>query len=630
MKKSDLIFITIGVLFLSSCVNMHIRKGDRHYDHLSFKKATAHYEKALKNRGDVHTERKLAESYAYSNQVKKAHAVYSRFIDTDAAKSFDYFNYGRVKMGVGEPLAAIPYFEKYLNTKPDDIVAQMLLASCKSINERFRDTTLYDLTPIVIEGFENTFAAQEYQNGVVFNADENVFLNSKKSTWTGNSYLSLYYMEKDQEGNWLNPEALKGQINGPFHDGPATFSADGKTVYFTRSNYVGRRLKANEDNVSNLKIFKADLSDGKWKNITPFPYNNDDYSIGHPTLSKDGKTMFFVSDMPGGFGGTDLYRSKWKDGKWTKPENLGEDVNTEGNEMFPYIHEDGSLYFSSTAHNSMGGLDVFITYEHVDHWAYPENLNYPINTFADDFAFQLDDNGLNGFVSSSRDQKDGMYEFEKNAPTFRLFGFAHVKGEKTPVEGVTVEITDADTKEVIQMKSGPDGKFMLKLEPEKEYLLLCTKEGCFTRTDNIITKGLKYSENFYADFLVEEIVIDKPIVLENIYYDFDRSYIREDAGKELDKLAKLLKDNPSISIEMGSHTDARGSDNYNMVLSSKRALAAVRYLIKKGIDSERLTWKGYGESVPVNECTNGVKCSEEKHQDNRRTEFKVIEINTNK
>lgn len=628
MKKSSLILVTIGILILSSCVNMQIRKGDRHYDHLSFKKATVHYEKALKKGAGIHTERKLAESYAYTNQVEKAHAVYLNFIDTEAAVPVDYFNFARVKMGVGEPLAAIPYFEKYLQTKSDDIVAQMLLASCKSINERFRDTTLYDLTPIVIDGFENTFAAQEYQNGVVFNADEKVILNSKKSTWTGNSYLSLYYMEKDQEGNWLNPEALKGEINGPFHDGPATFSADGKTVYFTRSNYVGRRLKANENNVSNLKIFKAELVDGKWKNVTPFPYNNDDFSIGHPTLSKDGKTMFFVSDMPGGFGGTDLYRSRWVDGKWSKPENLGKDVNTDGNEMFPYIHEDGSLYFSSTAHNSMGGLDVFITYEHGDHWAYPENLNYPINTFADDFAFQLDDNGLNGFVSSSRAEKDGMYEFEKNAPTFRLFGFAHVKGEKTPVEGVTVEITDADTKEVIKMKSGPDGKFMLKLEAEKEYLLLCTKEGCFTRTDNIVTKGLKYSENFYADFLVEEIVIDKPIVLENIYYDFDRSYIREDAAKELDKLAKLLKDNPSISIEMGSHTDARGSDNYNMVLSSKRALAAVRYLIKKGIDSERLTWKGYGESVPVNECTNGVKCSEEKHQDNRRTEFKVIEINT--
>lgn len=627
MKKNYILLIAIGVLFISSCANMHIRKGDKHYEHLSFNKAIKHYEKAVKKGESEHAERRLARSFVYTNQIKKAHEVYNKFIDSEKAKSFDYFNYGQVKMGVGEPLAAIPYFEKYLNTQPNDIVAQMLLASCRSVSARFRDTTLYELQPVITDGFENTFAIQEYKDGVVFNADKNALLNSKKSSWTGNSYLNLYYMEKNEEGNWLNPEALKGDINGPFHDGPATFSKDGNTVYFTRSNYVGRRLKSNEDNVSNLKLFKAEQIDGKWKNVTPFPYNSDDYSVGHPTLSEDGKTLYFVSDMQGGFGGTDIYRSFYKDGTWTKPKNLGKEVNTSGNEMFPYIHEDGSLYFSSAAHNSMGGLDVFITYEHEDHWAHPENLNYPINTFADDFAFQLDDSGLTGFVSSSRADKDVMYEFKKNDPTFQLFGFAHIKGEKTPVEGVTVEITDAETGEVIKMKSGSDGKFKLKLKPEKEYLLLCTKEGCFTRTDNIVTKGLKYSEDFYADFLVEQIVIDKPIVLENIYYDFDKSYIRKDAALALDKLAKLLKDNPSINIEMGSHTDSRGPDNYNLVLSEKRALAAVKYLVSKGIDRKRLTWKGYGETKLVNECGNGVRCSEKKHQNNRRTEFKVTEIN---
>jgi len=616
----------IGILILSSCANMHIRKGDKFYENLSFSKAITHYEKALKKGENVHAERRLARSYVYANEIKKAHKAYNTFIDTESAKSFDYFNYGRVKMGMGEPKAAILYFERYLEVMPDDVVAQMLLSSCKSTSQRFRDTTLYDLEPIITDGFENTFAAQEYEDGVVFSADKEAILSSRKSSWTGNSYLNLYYMEKDADGNWLNPEALKGSINGPFHDGPATFSADGKTVYFTRSNYVGRRLQANEDKESNLKIFKAELVEGKWKNVSPFPYNNDDYSVGHPTITEDGKTMYFVSDMPGGFGGTDIYRAHLKEGKWTKPENIGKEVNTAGNEMFPYIHDDGSLYFSSTAHNSMGGLDVFITYEHGDHWAYPENLNYPINTFADDFAFQLDDNGLNGFVSSSRSDKDGMYEFKKNDPTFQLYGFAHIKGEKTPVEDVTVEITDDETGEVIKMKSGPDGKFKLKLEPNKEYLLLCTKEGCFARTDNIVTKDLKYSHDFYADFLVEEIVVDKPIELENIYYDFDKSYIREDAAKELEKLVKLLKDNPSITIEMGSHTDSRGSDNYNMVLSDKRAMAAVEYLVAQGIERTRLTWKGYGESKPVNECTNGVPCSEEKHQDNRRTEFKVTEI----
>ena len=275
----------------------------------------------------------------------------------------------------------------------------------------------------------------------------------------------------------------------------------------------------------------------------------------------------------------------------------------------------------------MGGLDVFITYYTGEQWAQPENLNYPINSAADDFAFSINRDSRTGFVSSSRADADGMYKFKKHDPTFHLYGFARKKGTQVPVAGVTVEITDAETHEVIGKKSDLDGKFDLKLQPEKEYLLLCTKEGCFTRTDVISTKGLKFSENFYADFEVEEIVIGKPIVLENIYYDFDKWNIRKDAALELDKLVQLLNDNPQIEIEMGSHTDSRGADNYNMVLSQRRALSAVRYLIAQGISADRLTWKGYGETQLVNHCGNNVRCSEEEHQQNRRTEFKVTKIN---
>jgi outer membrane protein OmpA-like peptidoglycan-associated protein len=292
--------------------------------------------------------------------------------------------------------------------------------------------------------------------------------------------------------------------------------------------------------------------------------------------------------------------------------------------MFPYIHSDGTLYFSSNAHNSMGGLDVFMTYHYNDRWMQPENLNYPLNTNKDDFGYVLNADNMTGFVSSARTDKDELYEFRKNAPKFNLFGMARKKGTDIAIEGVTVEITRKSDNKVITMVSGQDGKFQYALNGEEEYHLLCTKMGCFTRTDKVSTVGLKYSENFYADFEVEDIVIGKPIVLENIYYDFDKWNIREDAALELDKLVKLLNDNPTIYIEMGSHTDARGTDQYNLVLSDKRAKATVDYLILKGIDPKRLTWKGYGETVPVNECINKVTCDEDKHQLNRRTEFKVI------
>jgi peptidoglycan-associated lipoprotein len=625
--KKRYAFLAIGLsVVLSACVGTHIRKGNNYFEHYHYAKAIKHYQKALPKTDDINVKRSLAKSFFETNQIDQAKSLYAQLVDSPASNAFDYFYYGRTLMATGEHTQAIPYFEKYLMEHPNDVVAEMLLASSKSINDRFRDTTLFDLKPIIAQDFENTFSIIQYRDGAVFNADKQVFLNRRKSSWTGNSYLGLYYMEKDEKGNWLTPELLKGDVSGPFHDGPATFSADGNVVYFTRSNYFRKTLKANQENESNLKIFSAELVGGKWKNLKEFPFNSDDYSVGHPSLSADGKTLYFVSDMPGGFGGTDIYRSFLVDGNWSKPENLGSTINTPGNEMFPYIHSDGSLYFSSNAHNSMGGLDVFITYFTGQKWAQPENLNYPINSIGDDFSFSINRDNQTGFVSSSRMGPDEMYKFRKNAPTFELVGFAHKKGEDTPVEGVKVEITDSKTGEIIIQYSGKDGKFNLMLEPEKEYLLLCTKMGCFTRTDNISTKGLKYSERFYADFEVEEIVIGKPIVLENIYYDFDKYHIRPDAAIELDKLVKFLNDNPELEIELGSHTDSRGADNYNMVLSSKRAQSAVLYLISKGIDASRLTWRGYGESVLINHCDEGVRCSEEEHQANRRTEFKVMKI----
>lgn len=627
MKKKNLLYVLVAGVVLSSCTGYHIRKGDRYYEHFAFAKAIKHYEKAYKKDDNICLKSRLADSYLNINDIPKAHEMYAKLVQRPEAKPFEYFNYGKSLMGMGKHDQAAEYFKKYLEVYPADIVANMLYSASISVNDRFRDTTLYTLTPIVTETKASSFGVIEYQDGVVFNADKEVFNPNRKSQWTGRSYLDLYYMEKDEDGNWLNPELLKGDLSGPFHDGPATFSEDGKVVYFTRSNYIRRKIKVDEHNVSNLKIFRAELVDGKWRNLTEFPYNSDNYSVGHPSLSKDGKTLYFVSDMEGGFGGTDLYQCILdENGKWGEPENLGQVVNTPGNEMFPYIHDDGALYFSSNAHNSMGGLDVFITYYTGEGWAQPENLNYPINSTADDFAFSINRDNRTGFVSSSRADADGIYKFKKHDPTFHLYGIARKKGTDIPVEGVTVEITIDGTYEVIQKSSDKDGKFDMRLAPESTYLLLCTKEGCFTRTDKIVTEGLKYSENFYADFEVEEIVVGKPIVLENIYYDFDKCTIREDAAIELDKLVKLLEDNPEIDIEMGSHTDSRGPARYNELLSSRRALSAVRYLISQGIDPSRLTWKGYGKNDLVNECDGTVWCSEEKHQQNRRTTFTVTRI----
>jgi peptidoglycan-associated lipoprotein len=630
MKKNILTSLAIlsMLILLGSCANSLFKKGNKEYEYLAYDKAIKHYEKGLSKDFRLAEKIKLANSYRLTNDIENAEKNYEDIINYQNLDAQVYIQYADVLMQQNKYVYAREYLKKYLAINKNDVVAKMMLASCNSISERYRDTTLYKLERINFDQYSNFFSAQEYQNGMVFSADKEVYGGKKKNPWTGNSYLDIYTAQKDSAGKWMKPTTLKGDINGPLHEGPATFNQEGTIVFFTRSNYIkNKKMKLNALSENNLKIFKAELVDGKWKKLEELAFNSDDYSCGHPALSADGKTLYFVSDMPGGLGGTDIYKCTFDGQKWSKPENLGNTINTAGNEMFPYIHKDGTLYFSSDSHNSMGGLDVFMTYYTGERWVQPENLNYPLNTSKDDFSFALNKDNKTGFVSSTRSKEDKVYTFTKNDPTFNLIGFARKKGTQFPVEGVTVKITDASNNAEITMVSGKDGKFKMKLAPEKEYLLLCTKLGCFTRTDKISTKSLKYSEDFYADFEVEEIIIDKPIVLENIYYDFDKWNIREDAAIELDKLVKILNDNPTIDIEMGSHTDSRGSDTYNMVLSDKRAKAAVDYLVFKGIDAKRLTWKGYGESKLVNNCANDIKCSVEEHQKNRRTEFKVTKIN---
>ncbi len=627
MKSTINRILVLTILVMSvACTAYHTRKGNTLYDYMAYSKSIPHLEKATAKADNDTLQLKLADAYFKTGKLENADSLYVRMFNQGKRDPHMLFEMGRVTMTEGKFEEAADYFRRYLQTHRNDLIAKMLITSCNSVNMRYRDTTLYKLNPIKEEKFRNAFSMIEYQNGAVFVADKEVFSGRKTSAWTGNSYLDLYTMKKDSAGNWLSPELLQGDVNGRLHEGPATFTSDGNTVYFTRSNYFKRKMVVNGKKENNLKIFKATLVDGKWKNLEEFSYNSDDYSVGHPALSEDGTKLFFVSDMPGGFGGADLYISEWNGNTWDKPINLGSVVNTHGNEVFPYYHQDGALYFSSDAHNTMGGLDVFITYHDGKRWATPENLNYPLNSTKDDFGYSLNKDNRTGFVSSSRASSDKLYAFNKFPPTFNLYGISHEKGSEKRIQGVTVEITNKTTGEISTLISDVEGKFKFSLKPESIYHLLCTKMGCFTKTDEISTLGRKYSEDFYADFEVEPIVINKPIVLENIYYDFDKWNIRLDAAKELDKLAQLLKDNPELDIEMGSHTDVRGNDQYNQILSDKRALATVKYLIARGIEANRLTYRGYGEKILVNHCKNGVHCTEYEHQKNRRTEFKVTRI----
>jgi outer membrane protein OmpA-like peptidoglycan-associated protein len=340
--------------------------------------------------------------------------------------------------------------------------------------------------------------------------------------------------------------------------------------------------------------------------------------------------MYFASDRPGGMGGSDLYVVRKSNGAWGQPVNLGSGINTSGNEVFPYVWKDSALYFSSDGLHGMGGLDIFKSILVDTVVGVPVNMGYPLNTNYDDFGFIANNDVSEGYFSSNRDASnteiDQIYRVVFQDIRFTLLGVAVSKNTQKPVEGVTVELKNRTNGRKETVMTGPDGSFKFKLDPRTDFSVMGSKDGYFTNTEDVTTVGKNQSEDMYVKLKLEleEIVVNKPIVLENIYYDLDKSEIRPDAKPGLDKLVAIMNENPDIRIELGSHTDSRADDAYNDRLSQKRAESAVKYIVSSGISRDRITAKGYGERQLVNGCKNGVQCTEQEHQANRRTEFKVV------
>jgi peptidoglycan-associated lipoprotein len=645
--KTKITLFLITIVAFSSCSQYYLRKGNKSYSTMQYDNAITNYNKYLSKKSSDDAKIKLANSYRLNNDYENAEKWYSQIVLLNDIDPVNMFHYAKILMNNKKYKEAKKWFTNYLKSKTDDLLAKTLLSSCDACENFYEDTTLYSVELADIPEITTAFGQVKYGNQIVFSADKSSFLSARESGWTGRSYLDLYYTEKDNSGKWQQPTLLPGDINGVYNEGPATFNKAKNVVYFTKNNYVDKKkLLKSSKNENNLKIFRAELVNGKWTNLEELAFNSNEYSCGHPALSPDEKTLYFVSDMPGGFGGLDIYKvtfvgevnssqvaEKRNSGEeicstvWSAPQNLGKAINTTGNEMFPYVHNDGTLFFSSDGLVGLGGLDVFSSTFDGTKWKAPENLKYPLNSSKDDFAYVLNEDNKTGYLSSNRNDLDKIYEIRKNDPTFILTGTVSVKGSNLPVKDATVELVNKETNEKEVIVTDDNGKYSLKLKPESLSKIQATKDGYFkSGSTEISTVGKKISETFRADFQLVEIVIEKPIVLENIYYDLAKWDIREDAAVELDKFVSLLNENPKISVELSSHTDSRADDHYNMVLSEKRAKAAVDYLISKGIDANRLKWKGYGETQLVNRCANGVGCNEEEHQQNRRTEFKVIKI----
>lgn len=708
-----------AVSLFSAFAQSDIQKGNELYRLYAYSRAIPFYEKAIsKNDTMLETRMRLADCFLKINEIDKAEKYLSEVVQSNRSTPLHKYTYAQVLMTRGKYEEARKWLQEYVQLSPGDERGKEAITAIDKLSNFYSDSSFYSVKRLEINSANGDLCPVFYKDGIVFTSSrESADGKSKIQEWTDKPYFALYYA-RGQEANFGTPEAFAKNIQIKYNDGPACFSQTGSEMYLTRNNVEKGKAVKTADRTVRLKLVFAKLKDGNFIDEKNFKYNSNDYNCAHAFLSPDQQKLYFASDMPGGFGGMDIWMCKMEDsGEWGTPENMGSMVNTQGNELFPSISEDGTFYFTSNGRAGLGGLDIYSAKISNGKINKVQNMGYPVNTSDDDFALVYDNQKKVGYFSSNRLNKGGdddLYMFKRAAvtvkgfvydkatwegipmatvkisedgvdqdvittdakgnftasarpgkgydflaskenykdntvsianidpdkggvevripleqvPHFDLKGSVFEEGSKQPIGNIKVTLTNQKTKEKKDTLTDADGKFHFLLESETDYTVSVKKENCGTNMVEKSTVGLKKSTTLYADmglFCVGDI-----IKIDNIYYDLAKWNIRPDAAKELDKLLDILSKYPTMKIELRSHTDCRASYKYNDDLSQKRATSAVEYLTKKGIDKSRMVAKGYGEHVLVNKCEcegdRKVPCTEEEHQQNRRTEFKILAI----
>ncbi|PKQ62330.1 hypothetical protein BZG02_13560 [Labilibaculum filiforme] len=713
MRKLTRTILFLGILFTNFSVGAQLlEKANKHFDSFSYQEAVELYEIIWqKDSSNLNIAKQLANSYRLVNNTEKSEQWYARLIKTEIAESEDYLHYSRALQSNMKYSEAKLWMEKYLensNTPNQDVIDLGGIAKLKE------NSLKVNVEPISANSEASDFGVAYYRNDVVFSsAREKTSLIKRNHLWNNQNYLRLYQAHVGDEGNLLNASLFSKNLTTNLHDGPVCFTNSGDEMFLTR-NYLSssKRAKRNNQGVVSIKLYHCNKEGDDWSAPELLSINLDGYSTGHPALAADGKSLYFISDRPGGFGGTDLYVSTKIESGWSEPKNLGDKINTPENEMFPFVDGTNKLFFASKGHLGFGGLDIF-SIDLNDSNSKPLNLGSPINSAKDDFNLILKkgsgyfaSNRLKGesyddiyyFTLLSRTIKgqvfnaetkeilgntkvslidktgklsevitdsDGKFLFEitkidnyqlrsekkyffdgegaipaselrRNAELNQLIyqipdrellldGIVVYQEDQFPVDNVNVSIKNKMSAEIIDLTTDANGKFSVTLLRDIDYIIEYHKKGILGKSRKLSTHEV-IGNKLFAKEEVDKVQVGKVFVLDNIFYDVNKSNIRIDAAFELDKLVVVMTDNPSLKIELSSHTDSRGSDSYNMALSKRRAIEAVEYIVSKGISPDRLKAKGYGETKLINRCANGVTCSKEEHQANRRTEVKILEM----
>ena len=648
-KKPLLLIIFIFCLIEANVLAQEVKedrlvtKANESYDNYSFSPAIDIYKRVL-DKGYVSADllKKLGNSYYFNADYDAAAETYKRLVDeyTSTVTPEYYFRYSQTLKTLGDYENSNVFMSKFIEATSDDNRAKAFEGEKNYLEDIKKNSGRYDLESFRYNSSYSDFAPSFYKEGIIFSSDRDTGnLARYRHTWNSKDFLDLYKVDTDSSStNFVTK--LGDNLNTRLHESTSITTKDGNTIYFTRNNFKDGKYVKDEEGVIRLKIFKATLQDGVWSNSTELPFNSDAYSVAHPALSPDEKTLYFVSDMPGTMGESDIFKVKVaEDGSYGTPENLGNSINTEARETFPFVTSEEVLYLSSDGHPGLGGLDVFATKisdEKYDRAIF--NVGEPVNSKMDDFTFIFNEENRKGYFASNRPEgmgADDIYGFVENTPlqlecVQEITGTVRDKISNKVLVGATVKVIDENNEEILSTITDSEGNYTLSLD---------CNQGNFVRA---LTQGYVPSEEYLEksdskpkiiDFYLERDTVTagfgddlaKLLQLSTIYFDFDKYNIRSDSEVEVEKVIAAMEKYPSLRIKVNSHTDSRGKDSYNLWLSQKRAESTVSYMVAKGIASERLEGKGFGETKLVNECANGVKCSKVNHELNRRSEFIIME-----
>ncbi|WP_296316813.1 OmpA family protein [Winogradskyella sp. UBA3174] len=613
-----------------------VKLADKFFENFGYIKAIELYEKAVE-KGDksAHVLTRLGDAFYNNAKLDKAAYWYGEAVKEHEDIKAEYiFKYIQSLRSIGQYEEADKWFKELSAAQkgdsrllkgynPDEVDLYNKLTS--------KNKVLVNIENLPFNSENSDFGSFVYNNTLYFASSRG---DSKKVyNWNKEPFLELFQVsisEDENKSTYGEPaEITASDINTDYHEASVVITNDGKTIYFTRDNINKRnRLKYDKKGTTHLKIYKASLEGDQWTNIIELPFNDNVYSTGHPALSSDNKILYFVSDREGGIGQTDIYSVSINDnGSYGNPKNLGELINTQGREMFPFVSKNNTLYFSSDGYLNLGLLDIFKSDILKGERSKPENIGAPFNSGYDDFGYYIDSETEKGFFTSNRPNgkgSDDIYSFNTFECKQQLKGVARDSKTNIILSGVTIRLIDDTGKVLDEIISRDSGVYNFTVDCNKTYTISGTKPDYKNDQNTVITSD-ENEKLTNVDLSLEPLIIDNQIVINPIFFDFNKSNIRTNAEYELENIVDVLRKHPRMIIKIESHTDSRGRGKYNLKLSDRRAKSTKEYLISRGIEVKRIeSADGFGETQLLNKCANKVKCTEEEHQLNRRSYFYIV------